>query len=168
MFCHGIVKNHLYNLLLSFQSSSKAREGVKSNKKHPSLLHCTVLGLSKAAIQEVLYKKAVLKKFTTPTGNTYVGVLFKNVAGRKTCNFIKKRPQNRCFPGNISKFLVLLISKITCERLLFDFFNGSLLHRRKVSWSRLYDGVRRQCLTHKSSFLFLSLHEPSPSLPDLR
>ena len=89
--------------------------------------------------------------------------LFKIVAGLKVYNFIKKRPQNRCFPVNVAKFLILLISKIICERLLFDFFNGSLLHRPKVSRSRLYDGVRLQGLTHKSSFLFLSRHEPSPS-----
>ena len=88
--------------------------------------------------------------------------LFKNVAGLKACNFIKKRPQSRCFPVNIAKFLLLLISKIIYERLLFDFFNGSLLHRPIGSSSTLYDSVRLQCLAHKSSFLFLSLHELSP------
>ena len=80
---------------------------------------------------------AVFKKFTIPTGNTCVGVSFKNNAGLKTWNYIKKRPQN--------------------------FFNGSLLHQPKGSRSRLYDNVRLQGLTHRSSFLFLSLHEPSPS-----
>ena len=30
-------------------SSSIAHEGAKSNKKHPSWLHCTVVGLSEAA-----------------------------------------------------------------------------------------------------------------------
>ena len=91
--------------------------------------------------------------------------LFKNVAGLQACNFIKPRPQQRCFPVNIAKFLILLISKNICERLLFDFFNGSLLHGPKGSRSRLYDGVRLQGLRHRSSFLFLSWHEPSPSPP---
>ena len=50
-----------------------------------------------------------------------------------------------------------------CERLLFDFFNGSLLHGPKGSRGRLYDGVRLQGLSHRTSFLFLSWHEPSPS-----
>ena len=68
--------------------------------------------------------------------------LLKNVAGLKACNFIKKRPQNRCFPVNIAKFLILLTSEIICGRQLFDFFNGSLLHRPKGSRARLYDGVR--------------------------
>ena len=84
--------------------------------------------------------------------------LFKNVAGLQACNFIKPRPQQRCFPVNIAKFLILLISKNICERLLFDFFNGSLLHGPKGSRSRLYDGVRLQGLSHRSSFLFLSWH----------
>ena len=89
--------------------------------------------------------------------------LFKNVAGLKACNFIKKRPEHRCFPVNIAKFLILLNSKNICERLLFDFFNGSLLHRPKGSRFRLYDGVRLQGPTHRSSFLFLNWYEPSPS-----
>ena len=82
---------------------------------------------------------------------------FKNVAGLKTCNFIKNRPQHRCFPVNIAKFLRLHISKNICERLLFSCFNGSLLHGPKGSRS-MYDGVRLQGPRHMSSFLFLSWH----------
>ena len=52
-----------------------------------------------------------------------------------------------------------VFSKIIGERLLFYFFNGSLLHWPKGSRSRLYDGVGLQGLTHRSSFLFLSWHE---------
>ena len=96
--------------------------------------------------------------------------LFKNVADLQAWNFIKKRPQNRCFPVNIAKFLILLISKIIGERLLFDFFNESLLHQPKGS--RLYDGVGLQGLTHRSSFLLLSWDEPSlsfrPTFENLR
>ena len=93
-----------------------------------------------------------------------LGSLFKNVVGLNAHNFIKKRPQNRCSQVNIAKFLVLLISKIIWERLLLDFFNASLLHRPKGSRPRFCDGVRFQGLTHRSSFLFLSRREPSPSL----
>ena len=39
--------------------------------------------------------------------------------------------------------------------------------RYPVTDCRLYDGARPQCLTHRSSFLFINLHELSPS-PDLR
>ena len=34
-----------------------------------------------------------------------VGSIYNKVAGVKTCNFIKKRLQHRCFPVNITKFL---------------------------------------------------------------
>ena len=34
--------------------------------------------------------------------------LFNKVAGAKTCNFIKKRLQHRCFPVKIAKFLITL------------------------------------------------------------
>ena len=47
--------------------------------------------------------------------------------------------------------------------LLLDFFNGLLLHETKGSRSGLYDGVRLQGLSHRSSFLFLSCHEASPT-----
>ena len=70
----------------------------------------------------------------------------------KACNFIKKRSQHRCFPISIAKFLMLL----------FDFFDGSLLHSSKSSRCRLYEGVKLQGLSHRSSFLFLSCREPSP------
>ena len=98
--------------------------------------------------------------------------LFKNVADLKAWNFIKKRPQNRCSPVNIAKCLILLISQIIGERLLFGFFHGSLLHRPKGSRSRLYDGAGLQGLTDRSSFLLLSWDEPSlsfrPAFENLR
>ena len=103
-------------------------------------------------------KKAVLKNFAISTGNTVLEFLFKKVEGLKACNFIKKRPQHRCIPVNIAKFLRLLISKNIWDRLLFDCFNGSLLHGPKGSSSKLYDGVRLQGPSHRSSSLFLSRH----------
>ena len=53
-------------------------------------------------------------------------------------------------------FLIQLISKNICKKLLINFFNGSLLNGPKGSWPRLYDGVRIQGPSHRSSFLFLS------------
>ena len=42
--------------------------------------------------------------------------LFNKVAGLKTCNFIKKRLQRKCFPVNFRKFLkTLLPFKRVCE-----------------------------------------------------
>ena len=137
----------------------KARNQVKNTLVDFTVLCRTV----RSSIWSFPIKKLFFKSSQYPQKTPVLESLFKIVAGLKVYNFIKKRPQNRCFPVNVAKFLILLISKIICERLLFDFFNGSLLHRPKFSRSRLYDGVRLQGLTHKSSFLFLSRHEPSSS-----
>ena len=90
---------------------------------------------------EVQYKKAILKNFAISLANTCV-----KVAYLQTCNFIKKRTQHRCFPVNIAKFLMLPILKNIHKRMLFNFFNGSLLHEPKGLRSRLYDGTRLQGL----------------------
>ena len=44
--------------------------------------------------------------------------LLNKGAGRKVCNFIKKRLQHRCFPVNIGKFLRTPILKNICVRVL--------------------------------------------------
>ena len=80
---------------------------------------------------------------------------------------------HRCFPVNIAKFLRLPILKNICKRLFFDCFNGSLLHGPEGSRCRLYDGVRLQGPSHRSSFLFLSQHlssgiESRPAFENLR
>ena len=46
---------------------------------------------------------------------------FNRLAGFKTCNFLKKRLQHRCFPVNIAKFLRTLILMKICEQLLLQF-----------------------------------------------
>ena len=109
-------------------------------------------------------KKPFLKSSQYPQKTPVLESLFKNVAGLEACSYIKKRPQHRCFSVNIVKFFILLISKNICERLLFYFFNGSLLHGPNDSRPRFYDSVRLQSLSHRSSFLFLSWNEPSPCI----
>ena len=44
------------------------------------------------------------------------------VAGLQACNYNKKRPQLKCFPVNIAKFLRTPILKNTCEELFLNFF----------------------------------------------
>ena len=103
------------------------------NQIRNTLADFTVLARTvRSSHQRFYIKKLFLKSSPYPQETLVLESLFKNVAGLKTCNFIKKRPQNRCFSVNIAKFLILLISKIICERLLFDFSNGSLLHRPMV------------------------------------
>ena len=71
--------------------------------------------IKKAVLKAVLYKKLAL---------------FKNVTGLKACNYIKRRPQHRCFPVNITTFLRLSISKNIWELLLFDCFE-----RFTITWA---------------------------------
>ena len=48
----------------------------KTKNRHPSWLHCTVVGLSEAATRGALYKKLFLKVLIYLEENTYVGVSF--------------------------------------------------------------------------------------------
>ena len=47
-----------------------------------------------------------------------------------------------CFPVNIAEFLILTILKNIWKRLLFNFFNGSLLHGPKGLRSMTVSGFR--------------------------
>ena len=125
---------------------STQRREIKGQTPQLTLLYCgrTV----RSSHRRCSIKKAALKNFAKSTGNTCVEVSFK-----------KKRPQHSCFLVNIKKSLRLPILKNICEWLLGP----------KGSRSRLYDGVRLQGLSHRSSFLFLSRHLSSqPAFENLR
>ena len=83
-----------------------------------------------------------------------LGSLFNKVEGLQACNSFEKRLQHMCFLC----ILKLPILKNICESLLFDCFNGSILHIPEVSRSVLYDKVRLQGSSHRFNFLFLSRH----------
>ena len=89
-------------------------------------------------------KKLSLKILQYPQKAPVLESSFKTVASSMACYFITKRPWHRCFPVNIAKSLRLIILKNICEWLLFNCFNGSLLHEPKDSGSRLYDSIRIQ------------------------
>ena len=89
------------------------------------------------------YKKAVLENFAIFTGKQ-LGFPFNKVASLQAHNFLKKRFQSQVFPVDIAKFLRLPILKNISERLLPDYFNGSLIHRPNGLRSILYDSVRLQ------------------------
>ena len=100
-------------------------------------------------------KEAALKNFAISTRYTCVGVSFwKKLKAWRVATLFKNRPQHR----NIVKFLKLIILKNICERLFFYCYNDLLLHGPKVSRSTLYDGVRLQDSSSRSSFLFSSPH----------
>ena len=69
-----------------------------------STFHFQKLQMSKAATRGALWKK--LKKFRNIHRKTpMLESLLHKVTGLKSCNFIKKRSQHRCFSMNIAKFL---------------------------------------------------------------
>ena len=87
-----------------------------------------------------------------PQETTVLESLFKKV---------KKEAPTQIFSCEYCEIFILPVLKNICEQLLFDCFNDSLLHEHKGSWSRLYDGIRLQGASHRTSFLFLSWNIPS-------
>ena len=154
LFCHVIVKNYLSNVSLNFLNkiASTWRREIKQQAPQLTLLYRdrTV----RSSHWWYCIRKLLLKILQYPQETPVLEFIFKNVSDLQTCNFIKKRPQHRCFLVDITKILKLPILKNICKRLLFNFFNGSLLHGPKGLRSRLYDGVRLQGPSHRSSFCF--------------
>ena len=98
--------------------------------------------------------------------------LFKNVTGLKTCKFIKKRPEHRCFSVNIAKFLISN-SKNNYERLFFLLFQWfTVTSALKVQGLDCMTASRFRAQLTALAFLFLSWYEPSlsprPAFENLR
>ena len=113
-------------------------------------------------------RKLFLKILQYPQETPMLDSIFQKVAELAT--LWKETPtQHRCFPVNIAKLIVVPILKNICKRLCFNFFKGSLLHGAKGLRSRLYDGVRLQGPSHRSSCRHLSSWSTSqPAFEDLR
>ena len=82
------------------------------------LFHGIYLFYQQKQPPEVFYKKAVLKSFTTFTEKHMCWSLFLIICRQKSCKFIKKRLQHRCFPDNIEKFLRTPFLQSTSGHLL--------------------------------------------------
>ena len=80
-------------------------------------------------------KKAVLENFTIFTGKCMCSSLSNTLAGLQACDFIKKRPQYRCFPANIAKFLRTSVLKNTCKRQPILIFSGNIMWLRFISYT---------------------------------
>ena len=148
LFFQVIVRNYLCNVLFKFliKIESTKRWEIKEETPQLTLLYCrrTV----RSSHHKCIIKKAVHKNFAIFTGNTCVGVF-----SLKSCS---------------SESLRLPISKNICKRLLFYFFNGSLLHGRKGLRSRLDCSFRFQVRVTGLDFCFsVGISRPEPS-PDLR
>ena len=73
----------------------------------------------------------------------------------RPATFFKKEIPTQMFPVDIAKFLRLPILKNICERLLPDYFNGSLTHRPNGLRSVFFDSVRLQGPSPWPSYILL-------------
>ena len=117
LFCHVIVKNDLCNVSCEFFYQN--RKQVEAwNQRTNTTADFTYCGTTvRSSHRRCSIKKLFLK--------------FHNIH-RKHLRW--------------SLFLILPILKNIFKRLLFNFFNGWLLHRPKLLWSRFYAGFRLQGL----------------------
>ena len=107
LFCHMIVKNYLCNVKV-FDQNRKYVEAQNQRTGNPVAF--TVLWQdNQTQPPELLYERAILKNFAISTGSTCIGIYCRP-------SDQQKRPQHRCFPVNIARFLILpyLIRK-TCK-----------------------------------------------------
>ena len=144
LFCHVIVKNDLCNVSCEFFYQN--RKQVEAwNQRTNTTADFTYCGTTvRSSHRRCSIKKLFLK--------------FHNIH-RKHLRW--------------SLFLILPILKNIFKRLLFNFFNGWLLHRPKLLRSRFYAGFRLQGSTYRSKFLFLSRRpsfwsESQPAFKNLR
>ena len=124
LVCHVIVKNYLRNVSCKFliKIESTRRREIKEQTPQLTLLH---RGRTVRSSHRRCYIRKLFSKISQyPQETPVLESIFK--VNLWACNFIKKRLQHSCFPVNIAKFLILLILKNICKRLLFNFVNGSL------------------------------------------
>ena len=68
-------------------------------------IHAGCTCINRSSHRRCPVKKVLLKNTQYSWETPMLESLFYKFADQKTCNFIKKRLQHRCFPGNIRKFL---------------------------------------------------------------
>ena len=148
-----ILKNPLSNVSWKFsiKIESTWRREIKEQAPHLTLLYRgrTV----KSSDRRCCIRKLFLKILQYPQEKPVLVFIFLKFADLYTCSFIK----NRClqvFSCEYCKIFNTTYLKNICKRLLFNFFNGSLLHGSKGLRSRLYDGVRLHGPSHRYSLCF--------------
>ena len=100
---------------------------------------------------EVFYRKSCSEEFCNIRRKTSVlESLFDSLAGFKTCNFLKKRLQQKCFPVNIAKFLKTLILIKICKQQLLPF----MLFTVNISSERLVSALNSIGILRRSSSRF--------------
>ena len=85
--------------------------------------------------------------------------LLNKVANRKACNFIKKRPQHRCFPAYIGKFLKKLFWRTSAYACFWRVFWKWLI--RTFFVEKRFQNHSDLVILRKTPVGF----KPEPSLP---
>ena len=91
----------------------------KSSSENLVVKMLMYLPIVRSSYQSCSIKKAALKNFTIFIGKHLCWSAHRETQ-ENTCNLIKKKLQNRCFPMNIAKFLGTPILKNICERLFLQ------------------------------------------------
>ena len=154
LFCHVTVKNYLRNVSCKFLIKIESTWRREIKEETPQLILMHHVRTVRSSRQRCYIRKLFFKISQYPQETPVLESNFKKGADLQACNFVKKRPKHSSFPVNIVKFLILPILKNIWKQLLFNFFNGSLLHGPKDFRSKLYDCVRLQGPRHRSSFCF--------------
>ena len=89
-------------------------------------------------------RKLFLKTLQYPQEPPVLESIFKKLQTFRPATLLKRDPNIDVFLRILQTVLILPILKNICKRLLFNFFNCSILHGPKGFRSRLYDGVRLQ------------------------
>ena len=108
-------------------------------------------------------KKGVFKNFANFTGKHVLESHFNKVADLKSCNFIKKRLQHRCFLVKFLKFLRIPLFKNICEQLLLYIMLERInpLSANPPKWSNTFEQyvgkLPTSCLSVFDHFVGLAL-----------
>ena len=110
-----------YNSLLCYYVIIQKTISPRKSEKNVMIKFCKSQEGQKQLFADVLQNKCSEKFHKFQRKKPLLKPLLNKVAGLKVCNFIKIRPQYRCFPMNFPKFL--RISFFT-ERLLSLLLEG--------------------------------------------
>ena len=135
---------------MSFRSKSKAHGHTKLQNKTPQL---TLLYYGRTVRSSHYWRCSIMKPFLKilqyPQQTTVLKSIFKKLQNFRPATLLKRDPDTSAFLWKLQILFFNTILKNICKQLLFNFFNGSVLHGPKGFRSRLYDSIMRQSLTHK-------------------
>ena len=129
----GFFENNIDNIKLifitiSFLITTALLDSHKQFLPETVVPRCSI----KKAFSQISQKKTCGVSFSkscwpsiTPENTIKPEVFWCFQGFQKTCNFTKKRPHHKCFPGNFAKFSRTPILKNICKRLLLFFYNES-------------------------------------------